>query len=299
MSNISLNSNLNPGDYIEFMIEMNIFGEEVDDVLNFTVPQAPPLVSKLKGIKLVVENKDQYKVGNNKTFNFNKYTKKENVSDGRYKFLMILTNSKGVGDLAPDDDVIINCSDAGFTNVQAVVMPGDSKKKNYVYVSINKTTQPSPPTDLTTSGTIQEYKKKIKVRNITVKLPEAIMGNSKEGKVPSLISEVSTPPKKGNVEDIVVFAYKQFNGPNKASIKYKLMDDSEAEINLKNPPSRSDIAKFRGKASHTKSFTLNDEKGEKILCYIAIARYTYDGSNWKGDWLQTNDSGNAIFGKAE
>jgi hypothetical protein len=299
MPNISLDSNLNPGNYIEFMIEMNIFGEEVDDVLNFTVPQAPPLMNKVKGIKLIVENKDEYKLGNNKTFNFNKYYKKENVSSGRYKFLMVLTNPKGVGNLAPDDDVIINCSDAGFTDVNAIIMRVDNQKKNYVYVSIDKDIQPSPTSDSTTSGTVQEYKKKIKTRKVTVQLPPSIIGDSKTGKVPSLISEVSTPPKKGNIEDIVVFTYKQFNGPNKASIKYKLMDDSESEINLKNPPPRSDVVKFRGKESHSKSFTLNDEKGEKVLCYVAIARYRYDGDNWKGEWLQTNDSDNVIFGKAE
>lgn len=292
MSNISLDRNLVPGQEVEVLIRMTIFGEEVEDTIKFIPPPAPPLVNKLKGIKLRSENRDKYQTGNNKTFNFNQYLKKENISENRYKFLMVLTNPKGVGDLASEDDVIINCAEAGFTNVQAVVLPGNSKKKKFLYVSINKASQPSSNKDLSTSGTVQEFKKKIKIRDITVELPDSL--------IKSLVSEKPTsPPKKGNVEDIVVFAFKQFNGPNKSSIKYKIMNNDEKVLDLQTAPPRSDVVEFIGKKSNKKSFTLNDEKGEKILCYIAIARYTYDGENWKGEWLQTNESNNVIFGKAE
>jgi hypothetical protein len=292
MSNISLDKNLIPGQKVEVLLRMTIFGEEVEDTLNIETPQAPPLVNKLKGIKLKVENRDKYVVGNNKTFNFNKFKKIENISNTRYKFLMVLTNSKGAGDLAADDDIIINCAEAGFTDVQGVVLPGNSKKKNYVYASISKNNLPSKDLDTNTSGTIQEYKKKIKIRDITVELPESL--------TKSLVSEKpTTPPQKGNVQDIVIFAYKQFSGSNKSSIKYKLMNSSEQEINLKNPPARVDIVEFVGKKSNKKSFTINDEKGEKVLCYIAIARYVSDGNGWKGEWLQTNESGEVIFGRAE
>ena len=291
-NNLSLDKNLIPGQTVEFLVQMTIFEDDVDNELQLIVPQAPPLVNKLKGIKLKVQNRDKYKTGTNKTFNFNKYKEKEDISNNRYKLLLVLTNPKGVGDLASEDDVIINCAEAGFTNVQGVVLPANSKRKNYVYLSVNKSNRPPVSIDTNTSGTVQEYNKKIKIRDVTVELPEAL--------TKSLISEKpTTPPQKGNVQDIVVFAYKQFNGSNKSSIKYKIMNDDEKEIDLQNPPTRSDVHDFIGKKSNKKSFTLNDEKGEKVLCYIAIARYTYGGNEWKGEWLQTNNSGNVIFGRAE
>jgi hypothetical protein len=293
MSNISLDKNLVPGQEVEILLRMTIFGEEVEDTIKIPVPQAPPLVNKLKDIKLKIENRDKYVVGNNKTFNFNKFKKfTTELSKTRYKFLMVLTNPKAVGDLAADDDIIINCAEAGFTNVQGVVLPGNSKKKNYVYASISKNNLPLKNLDTNTSGTIQEYKKKIKIRDVTVELPDSL--------IKSLVSEKPTPsPQKGNVQDIVIFIFKQFSGPNKSSIKYKIMDGDEKVIDLKNPPPRSDVVEFIGKKSHKKSFILNDEKGEKILCYIAIARYINNGTGWSGEWLQTNESNNVIFGRAE
>ena len=204
----------------------------------------------------------------------------------------MLTANKVPGSLSAGDDIIINCSEAGLNNVTGVVLPGDSKKKNYLFVSINKTNQPSSNKDLSTSGTVQEYNKRIRNRKVTVELPE---GFNKR-----LVSEVSAPaPKKGNVEDIVIFAYKQFNGRNKASIKYNLMNSGEDDIDLKVPPARSKVLDFIRKVSNSKTFTINDEKGQKLLFYIAIARYTYSGEGWKGEWLQVDDSKNVIWGRVD
>jgi hypothetical protein len=292
MSNISIDKNLIPGEEIEFRVEMNIFGEEVEDYFKFVVPNAPPLVNKVRKVSLKIENKDEFRSGDNKTFNFNQYVKKASISKDRYELLIVLTANKVPGSLSAGDDIIINCSEAGLNNVTGVVLPGDSKKKNYLFVSINKTNQPSSNKDLSTSGTVQEYNKRIRNRKVTVELPE---GFNKR-----LVSEVSAPaPKKGNVEDIVIFAYKQFNGRNKASIKYNLMNSGEDDIDLKVPPARSKVLDFIRKVSNSKTFTINDEKGQKLLFYIAIARYTYSGEGWKGEWLQVDDSKNVIWGRVD
>ena len=290
MANLSIDRNLDPGQNIEFQLALTLFGEEVYDVLSLTVPNAPTLVNKLKNIEMRVSNRDKYIFGNNKRFSFVKYKKFGDVSPSRYKFLMVLASDKNVGDLAPDDEVVINCPDAGFVNVQGIILADSNKRKKFVYASINKNIQPLTNQDLNTSGTVQEYRKKIKIRDITVSVPQDFLK--------TLVSEKpTTPPKKGNVEDIIIFAYKQFNGPNKSSIKYKLMIN-DSEINLKNPPIRTQVLQYRGQRSYKKSFTLNSENGERVLCYIAIARYTYDGEEWKGEWLQTNDSDEVIWGRA-
>jgi hypothetical protein len=291
MSNISLDKNLVPGQEVEVLLRMTIFGEEVEDTIKIPVPQAPLLVNKLKGIKMTVAIKDRLIGGDNRVFNCNAYKNKKSLSENRYLLYVRLNSNKKKGELQPDDKVIINFPGAGLNSVQGVRTKQNKELKNAVHFSVNKDFSPNPSSSTTISGTVQELERKIKQRDITVELPDGLLK--------TLVSEKPTsPPKKGNVEDIVIFAFKQFNGPNKASIKYRIMDGDEKEINLKNPPPRSDVVQFVGKKSKTKSFVLNDEKGEKVLCYIAIARYIYDGENWKGEWLQTNNSGNVIFGKA-
>lgn len=291
MSTISIDKDLAAGEGVAFRLEVTLFGETVEDTFDLIVPNAPHLVSRLKGIKATSENKDEYRTGANKSYGFNKYKKKEDISTNRYKLLVVLNANKVPGDLAPEDEVLINCAEAGFTNVPAIVLPSNSRRKNYLYLSVNKSNTPSSNLDTNTTGNITEIKKKIKKRKVTVTVPKEFMK--------SLVSEKpTTPPQKGNVEDIIIFAYKQFDGPNKSSIKYKLMVN-DSQVNLKTPPTRSTILEYREKSSYSKLFNLNDENGSKILCYIAIARYTYDGDDWKGEWLQTNSSDEVIWGKAE
>lgn len=290
MATLSIDKNLSPGDKIDFELEINIFGETLSQQFSFVTPEAPPLISKVKGINVKVENKDNYFTGNNKSFAFSKYKKLENISESRYKLLIILNANKVPGDLAPDDDVLLTCAEAGFNNVPAVVLGTNNKKKNYVYLSVNKNNQPSSNIDNNTSGTIVEIKKKIKKREVTVSLPERLLN--------TLISEKpKSTPEKGNIEDIVIYAYKQFDGANTSSIKYKLMTNGN-DVNLQTPPSKSVANDYRDKKSFKKMFTLNDKDGQKIICYVSIARYTYNGTEWVGEWLQTDKLDKTIWGKA-
>ncbi len=291
MSTISIDKDLSPNDKVKFRLELTIFGEEVDEEFELKVPAAPHLVSKLKGISASVENKDEYRTGTNKSYGFSKYKKKENISSSRYKLLLVLNRDRVPSELSTEDDVLINCAEAGFTNVPAVILPNESSRKNYLYLSVSRTNQPSANIDTNTTGTVTEIKKRIKKRKITVSVPESFLK--------SLVSEKpTTPPEKGNVQDIIIFAYKQFNGPNNSSVKYKLMSNDD-EINLKNPPPRSSVQEDIQKRSKDKLFTINDENGNKVVCYIAVARYTYNGDEWKGEWLQTNESGQVIWGRAQ
>ncbi len=289
---ITVDKNLDPGTIVTFRLDITIFGEAVDGEFDLPVPNAPILISKLKGINAKIENKDEYRTGNNKSYGFNKFKKfNELLSPNRYKFLVVLNSNKVPGDLAPEDDVVITCAEAGFSSTPAIVLSAANKRKNYLYLSISTSNQPSQNLDNSTVGTVTEIKKRIKKRKITVEVPQEFMR--------SLVSEKTPgPPTKGNVEDIIVFAYKQFDGENKSSIKFKSMANDEI-INLKNPPERSSVIDYREKRSYSKLFTLNDENGSKIICYVAVARYTYTGSEWKGEWLQVNESGNVIWGRAQ
>ena len=185
MATISIDKDLSAGDEVKFRLEVTLFGETVEDIFDLKVPNAPHLVSKLKGIKATSENKDEYRTGTNKSYGFNKF-KKFNValSPNRYKFLVVLNANKVPGDLAPEDDVLITCAEAGFTNVPAVVLPSNSSRKNYLYLSIHNDYPPSKNLDTNTIGTVTEVKKKIKKRKVTVSVPKEFMN--------SLVSEKPT-----------------------------------------------------------------------------------------------------------
>lgn len=292
MSSISIDKDLSAGDEVKFRVEVTLFGETVEDIFDLGVPNAPHLVSKLKNIKMTVENKDEYRTGTNKNYGFNQFKKfNQLLSPNRYKFLVVLNANKVPGDLSPEDDVVITCAEAGFTSVPAVVLGEANKRKNYLYLSINTLYQPSKNLDTNTTGTVTEIKKKIKKRKVTVEVPEEFLKSLVTKQTPNA-------PRKGDVEDIIIFAYKQFDGENKSSIKYKLMSNDEI-IDFKTPPERSSVSQYRGVRSASKLFTLNDQNGSKIICYITVARYTYTGSQWVGEWLQVNSSGNVIWGRAQ
>jgi len=40
-----------------------------------------------------------------------------------------------------------------------------------------------------------------------------------------------------------------------------------------------------------------DSEGKNVQLYVAIARYTYNGTSWDADWLQKDENGNAIWGR--
>lgn len=289
---LNIDKDLVPGSSIKFEVNMSMYGEESDDLLiPMNVPKACPLVNKLKGIDVKIENREKIKTGNNRSFGFSKFKKKEDISANRYKLLVVLDANKVPGSLDTDDEVQLSCADAfGASQPLGTILGSHRSKKNYLYLSVSKSDYPLVDLDTSTTGTVTEVKKKIKVKNVTISVPQKFMDG--------LVAE--KPPgsaKKGMVEDIIIFAYKQFEGKNKTSIKHKLMVNDDP-VNAKNPPARSDIIDYRGKKSYSKDFIINDENGRNVIGYIAVARYTYDGESWQGEWLQKDSNKNVLWGKA-
>lgn len=294
MSRVSLNKDLEPKDKVTFRLEVTLFGEEVDDMFDMVVPRAAVLMSTQKNIRMKAEDREKYipQTGPGKNYNFSKYRiSNNNIGSNKYRLLTVLNNEKKAGELEVGDEVLVTC--ANLTQVPAVVVAGASKRKKYVYLAISKsqTISPSSNTAGNANGTFAEVKKIKKIRKITIELNKSVLDDLMAKKVGNSLS-------KGNVEDILIFAYKQFNGVNKSSIKYKLMNN-DAIINLKNPPQHSAVVEWRRKTTAEKDFTINDEEGNKVLCYVAIARYIYDGTKWNGEWLQTDKDGDVIWGQAK
>lgn len=293
MSRVSLNRDLEPRDKVTFRLEITLFGQEVDDTFDMVVPRAAPLMSTEKNIRMKAEDREKYipQTGPGKNYNFSKYRISDNnIGNNKYRLLTVLNNEKKAGELEVGDEVLITC--ANLSQVPAVVVKGASTRKNYVYLAVSKSQTISPSSNLSgnANGTFVEVKKKNKTRKITVSLNSSILKDLMAKKLPNSLS-------KGNVEDILIFAYKQFNGVNKSSIKYKLMNN-DAIVNLKTPPQHSSVVEWRRKTTAEKEFTINDENGNKVLCYVAIARYIYDGTKWNGEWLQTDKDGEVIWGQA-
>lgn len=297
MASLTIGRKLNPNEELNLGIQVSLFGEQVEAIFDpIVVPRACPLMSKYSNIKLKVENKTKTITGDNKVFNLTKYRKIGNAGKNKYKLRLIISNNKSIGDLAPDDNVIITCSNAGLNNVPAIVLNSDGKL-NYVDLAINNSYNLNNNSG-NGPGTVTEVQKKIKEQDITVSLN---MGDPKKSFANTyLVAEKSIKTlKKGNVEDIIIYAYKQFKEGTRSTTKYKLMINDE-EINLKTPPKKNDIIEYQKTPDvYKKSFKVNDAEGQKILCYVAIARYIYNGTSWEGEWLQTNASNEVIWGQAK
>lgn len=294
-SRLNIDKDIVPGDTVSFELDMTLYGEGVSQQFTFTAPNAAPLVSRVSGVRAKINPIVTSKTGNNKNYSFVKYKKIGDLNANYYELLVKLSANKVPGDLAPDDVVKIQSSDAtlGINNVNATVLKRNGARPNYLFLKVPAA---SPPTHTSgtyavTNSTVTEVKKIIKKQDITVSLPKGFLNK--------LVAEKPRgTAEDGMMEDVVIYAYKQFTGRNTTAIKKKLMVNDD-EVNDKIPPARSDIVAYRGKDSYSKLFTINDKNGQKVVCYIAIARYTYDGNNWNGEWVQTDSSDKVIWGKAK
>lgn len=288
---VSFERDINPGDKIFFRVDIDLYGENVARQFEFIAPKAPKLITKAS-IRLKIEDASQIKTGTNKSFSFNKYWRKANIDASNYILLIRLDNDKVPGSLDTNDIVRIDSSDAaiGLNNVTGTVLRLNKKRPNYLYLSVSRSNEPASTDPTAATGSIVEVKKIILKKKFTVSIGDKF--------IESLLAEKEPgTPVKGDSEDIIIYAYKQFNGKNKASIKKKLMSNGD-EIDDKIPPPRSDVIEYRGKGSYSKTFSINEEDGEKVICYASVARYTYDGESWSGEWFQTDDSNKTIWGKA-
>lgn len=290
MSSLSIDKNLDPNKEVTIKIDMSFFGYGKEMEFTFITPNAAPLLSRIDTIRLKNE-KGPEKEKTKGSYTFTKYAKGVDINKDFYKLKLYLTNAKQANQLEPGETINFVASNpsgplAALHNKNFQIIKDTNKDPKYIYLRVQKTFQPTTPQG-SANGTLQEITGTIKTRKYTITVPENV--------IKGLIAEKLPTVKDGMMEDIVIFAYKRFKGGNSADVKKKLMLNNN-DVNEKEPPARSDILEYRGKKSYSKTFEINDK--ENFLFYIAIARYTYNGTGWTKEWVQTNSLDQAIWGKA-
>lgn len=291
MSSISIDKPLAPGQDATIIISMSFFGYSKDMEFKFKVPKAAPLMSRVDNITLDTKPgtpKEKTK-GN---YPFSRYEKGSAAGKGYYKLKIKLNKKKDANELVPGELVNLSSSSpalAALNNKNYEIIPDSNKNPNYVYLRVPNTDQPTANSGAVT-GSLQEITGITKTRRYTVTIPSKVFS----GLVAERIK--GQQAKEGMVEDIPIYAFKRFKNNNTVSVKRKLMNNAD-EINEKEPPDRNVVASaFIGKRSFSTEFELNGE--DKFIFYVAIARYIYDGEKWTKQWLQTDASDRAIWGKA-
>lgn len=290
MSTINIDKNITPNDEIIFQVSMDFYGYGETREFSFIAPAACPQVNKLNNIYLNTKQLNDVKVPS-KPYSFSKYIKSTKVDKNNYRLKIYMDNLKNANELQPGEKVRLVSSSAKLAQLTnkdyIVIKPDNNSNPRYVHLKVSNSDQ---PTDVSgnANGTLTEGAVTVKQKRIRVTPPESIFKGLVKKVLPG-------SPKKGDVDDIIIYAYKQFEGKNSAAIKKKLMV-SDQEINEKVPPAKNVVSDYRKNPSYSKDFKL--EQNNTILCYISIARYTYNGSSWEGEWLQTNQLGQAIWGRA-
>ena len=290
MSSLSIDKNLDPNKKITCEVEMSFFGYQKIIGFDFYTPNAAPLLSRIENITLKNEKgPEREKTKGN--YGFSKYAKGANIGGGFYKLKIVLNSAKQANELEPGETINFVSSDSKLVqlnNKNFQIIKDTNKNARYIYLRVSNSFQPTQASG-NASGSLQEITGSIKTRKYTVSIPKEVLDG--------LVTELLPGPKRGGMmEDIPIFAYKRFKGNNSAGVKRKLMVNDN-EVNDKNPPDRETVIKYRGQKSYSSNFDINDK--ENFIFYVAIARYIYDGDTWKKEWVQTNSSDEAIWGKAK
>lgn len=291
MNKINIDKNITPNDKVTFQVTMEFYGYDATRQFEFIAPRACPQLNKLNNVYLNTKQLGDVKVAS-KPYEFSKYVKGTKLDSKTYRLKILMNNKKNANELKPGEKVKLTSSDAKLSALNnkefIIVKPDNNSNERYVHLKVSNSFTPTVASASVT-GTLTESSVTVKQKRLKVTPPESVF----KGLVKKV---VIGSPKKGDVDDIVIYAYKRYSGKYSASIKRKLMANDD-DVSEKRPPLRSVIDNFYRKApSFSKDFKLDGDN--TIICYISVARYVYNGKEWVGEWLQVNKLDQAIWARA-
>lgn len=296
MSEITIDQDLNSGDRIEFFVQAQFFGypDKLIRYFKLKVPKAVPIINTVD-IKLKKGNVTEDYLVSNYQIGFSEYRVVTSTIGGPYYQLKLkLGSAKRRKSLKEKDTVQINSDTlTNLTGNYKIIQAKDNNTNDRIlWLKIPSTdTTPANSGSGLSLGTnkVVEVESLVLMQKYTVTVP-------KKDIFDNLIKEISTPvPTEGNVHDVLIFSYRQFDGRNIAGANKKLMID-DTDVNNETPPSYADIDGYKNVRSYEKNFVLQD--GENVICYVAIARYIYKNDEWVGSWLQLNQKNRPIWARA-
>lgn len=299
-----------------FRILLQLGGESVfSRVFTFKTPVAAWLMSRLgKNFTFNIVRSAGEKVPSTKTWESDRF-KKVKISGSECIQLRLSRNDDGFKELSVGTKVKFKTQSSGFLsglhNLEGAIVRREFNNESRFLVTIkipkNQWDNINRPIDVgqdlsvpanniisLTTNTV------VKKNQVSVKMDSAIV----DGLV-----------RVGNVHDILVFAYRQFDGPLNSKVKrYYLKDVPEKsnEFLVKDNPLSYSQAKqlFFNNNKQRSNFTtvrFDPKQGKKFIIYATVVRYIKTGGEWEplqrdgeipNGWLQLNTENAPIWGRA-
>lgn len=300
--------NLKSNSEMKFYLTGEIYGENPASIsFSIKVPKACPLINKTK-TTLEIKNTDPTyeQTPNGKVFNITYYRKFSQTRSGFYRLRLKIPSKIDRGDLKVGDQVLVQVPMGSplialNNKTFSIIRIGPTTGGTNIDIEVANSNSISSTTSNLTNSTVTNSFEKIERKNFTISIEDKIFNN--------LINErnpVTGSPLISQVIDTPIYAYKNFEGEDSASVQKKLMN-VPAGITVtvidekERPPiySNAQMDEFftqHNKPSITKLLRTNRERN--FLFYVTVARYYYANNKWYSQWLQINQNKQPIWGKA-
>lgn len=313
-----LDKQLSPNKEYSFRVNLNLGGEGVfSRTLTFKSPPAVPLMSRLgNNFTYKILREAGEKVPSTKTWQADRF-KKVRVGGSECIQLRLVEDNDGYQELSVGTKIKFQTQSSNFLsglhNTEAPVVSRVKNNENRTLVTLKITKARwdaiNRPIDVgqdltspSNNAISLTTKRVVKKNQVSVALDKSIV----DGLV-----------KIDNVHDILIFSYRQYDGPlNSKAKRYYLKDIPEKSDNLlvrENPLSYS-LAKQLFFSNNKQKYNFSDirfdpKNGKKFIIYATVVRYvrSSDGT-WAAlerteqelpnGWLQLNTDNEPIWGRA-
>jgi hypothetical protein len=312
-----IDKQLSPGKEYTFRVTLNLGGETVvSRNITFKAPPATFLMSRLGSnftYKILRESGE--KVPSTKTWSADRF-KKLRVGGSECIQLRLVNDDDGYQELSSGTKIKFQTQGSNFLsglhNTEAPIVSRERNNENRVLVTIKITKARwddiNRPIDVGQDLSVPANNR-ISLTTTRVVKKNQVSVNVEKSVVDGLV-------KIGNVHDILVFSYRQYDGPLNSKAK---------RYYLREVPEKSDTYLVKANAlsySLANQLFINNKKqkynfsdirfdpknGKKFIIYATVVRYIKVGSDWvpinredqelPNGWLQLNEDNEPIWGRA-
>ncbi len=303
-----LEKDLSPDKIVKFVINVSLGDIEVDSrVFNLPVPTAAPLMSRIGKdftYKILVEEGE--KVTNSKSWKIERYQKVKIGSSFCIK--LRLQEDNNYQDLNKKDKPKVTFNTSGSTFLSVL----NNQERTFVEKTKNNAGEVFVTFQITQSqwnsiSTAKDVGQSVNPDTHRITLQSTSIAKKTSFRITISKDNIGNKLIRiGNVHDILVFSYRQYNGELNSKVKRKYLgvDGVVQNDEVDNSKTLS--------YSKAKDLYLNNDKqilnftkkydpkdGKKFIVYASIVRYIRksDGS-WDGEWLQVNNNDEPIWARA-
>jgi len=304
-----LDKELSPDKNVKFVINVVLGDIEIESrIFNLQVPTAAPLMSRIGKdftYKILVEEGE--KVTKSKSWNIERY-KKIKIGSSFCIQLRLQEDDGGYKDLNKKDKPKVTFNTAGSAYLSAlnnqkgtfVEKTRNSSGDTLVTFQITQSQWNSISTAKDVGQAVSPSTHRITLQSTTVAKKTSFRITTSKDNVGNKLIRI------GNVHDILVFSYRQYDGDLNSKVKRKylgvdgVVQNDEVDNTKTLTYSKAKDLYLRDNKqilNFTKRYDPKD--GKKFIVYASIVRYIKksDGS-WDGEWLQVNNNDEPIWARA-